>query len=124
MSELSLLAFRGNIIVALHGEMTDSSVRNFQSHLLEEIEKMQARGLVIDISALEFVDSYMARVFVETAKMAQLMDTRTVLVGMKPEIAITLIQMGLSFEGVFTAVNLDRGLEILEKKRVRKQGRR
>ena len=85
----------------------------FQADVLLAIEKSGATGLVIDISGLDMVDSYVARIVAETGRMAKLMGTATVLVGMRPEVAANLVRMGYAIEGVRTALNLDDGLELL-----------
>ena len=81
--------------------------------MLEEIERTAARGLIIDISALETVDSYVARMLANTAKMAKLMGTETVIVGMRPAVAATLVRMGYFMEGIRTALSFEEGLALL-----------
>ena len=83
--------------------------------MLTVIEKTGAKGLVIDVSGLEMVNSYVARILADTGRMAKLMGTQMVLVGMRPEVAATLVRMGYSMEGVKTALNLDAGLAALDK---------
>jgi rsbT antagonist protein RsbS len=103
-----------NLLVTLQSDLHDGIASAFQEDLLTEIEKTGARGLVIDISALDFVDSFVARVLVETGRMARLMGTETVLVGMRPEVAGTLVRMGFVMKGVVTALNVDEGLVALK----------
>jgi rsbT antagonist protein RsbS len=79
------------------------------------LERTSSRGLLIDISALEIVDSYVARVLAETGKMARLMGADTVIVGMRPEVAATLVRMGYLMEDVDTALDLELGIAALEK---------
>jgi rsbT antagonist protein RsbS len=114
VNEIAVLEYRKHLIVSVQYEITDTTALNLQDAILKRIEGSRARGLVIDISALGMVDSFIARVFMETAMMARLMNARTVIAGMKPEIAMTLIQMGFSLEGVQMSTNLESGLELLE----------
>ena len=85
----------------------------FQEDILSELERRRAAGLVIDVSGLDVVDTYVARVLSETGQMAKLMGTETVLVGMRPDVAATLIRMGYNMDGVRTALNVDDGIETL-----------
>src|SRR5262249_41850204 len=87
-------------------------VDSFQNDVLEEIERTGSNGLIIDISALETVDSYVARMLANTGKMAKLMGTRTVIVGMRPAVAATLVRMGYFMEGIETALSLEEGLQL------------
>jgi rsbT antagonist protein RsbS len=95
-------------------DLRDTVADAFQEDVLSAISQTGAPGLAIDISGLETVDSYVARVLVETGKMARLMGTITVLVGMRPEVAATLVRMGFRMEGVFTALNVDEGLALID----------
>src|SRR5207302_2309654 len=92
-------------------ELHDTVVDSFQNDVLEQIEKT-GNGLIIDISALETVDSYVARMLANTAKMAKLMGTETVIVGMQPAVAATLVRMGYFMEGIHTALSLEEGLQL------------
>jgi rsbT antagonist protein RsbS len=112
--EFPILEYKGRLIVSLQFDLTDSLAMEIQEAILNRIETSKAVGLVIDISALEMVDSFIARVFMETGHMARLMNVRTVIVGMKPEVALTLIQMGFSLCGVLTATDLEGGLDLLD----------
>ena len=114
MNEIPILEYRKRLIVSMQTELTDSLALQLQESILRRIEGSPCRGLVIDISGLEMVDSFIARVFMETAHMARLMNVDTVLVGMKPEVALTLVQMGFTVKGVYTAPNLEMGLDLLE----------
>jgi len=104
----------GNVLLAaVHVDLDDSVAERFQEDLLGRIEKTGAHGLLIDISGLDVVDTYVARVLADTGKMARLMGARTVLVGMRPEVAATLVRMGFGVEGIETALDADEGLAIL-----------
>jgi rsbT antagonist protein RsbS len=112
---IPILRIRGHILVSVQRELGDDVVEQFQRDVLSAIE--QARGptggLLIDISGLEIVDTYVARVLADTAAMARLMGRQTVVCGMRPEVAATLVQMGYYLETVTTALDVDDGLDRL-----------
>jgi rsbT antagonist protein RsbS len=110
---IPILRVGSDLLVSVQTELNDAVATAFQMDLLTAIEKTGATGLVIDISALVMVDSYVARVLAETGRMARLMGTETVLVGMRPEVAATLVRMGYAMQGTRTALNLDLGLAVL-----------
>jgi rsbT antagonist protein RsbS len=104
----------GDILIStVHVDLHDAVAEAFQADVLTMIERTGAKGLVVDVSGLEMVDSYVARILAETGRMAKLMGTQMVLVGMRPEVAATLVRMGYRMEGVRTALNLDEGLAAL-----------
>ncbi len=111
--QIPILRIGPTLLVSVHIELHDAVAEAFQADLLTAIDKSGAKGLVIDISGLDIVDSYVARILAETGRMAKLMGTDTVLVGMRPEVAATLVRMGYAMEGVRTALNLDDGLALL-----------
>jgi rsbT antagonist protein RsbS len=108
------------LITTVHVELRDAVAEAFQADVLAAIEKGHVRGLVIDISGLDMVDTYVARILAETGRMARLMGTDTVLCGMRPEVAATLVRMGYPMEGVRAAMDLDEGLSLLRGLRVEK----
>lgn len=114
MSDVTLLIIGKNIIVPIQSELDDHSARSLQSDILNKIEKIGAKGLIIDVSAVGIIDSFMARLLVETAKMAKLMGTETVLVGMKKEVVLTLIHIGMSMKNLNTTLNIEDALALLE----------
>jgi rsbT antagonist protein RsbS len=109
---IPILKIGPTLLASIQIELHDTVVDSFQNDVLEEIEKTGAKGLIIDISALETVDSYVARVLANTAKMAKLMGTETVIVGMRPAVAATLVRMGYFMEGIHTALSLEEGLQL------------
>lgn len=111
--QIPILRIGPTLLVTVHIELRDAVAEAFQADVLTAIEKGGDTGLVIDISGLDMVDSYVARILAETGRMARLMGTSTVLVGMRPEVAATLVRMGYAMEGVKTALNLDDGLALL-----------
>lgn len=106
------------LLAAIHVDVDDSLVESFQQDLLGRMEKTGARALLIDISGLEMVDTYVARVLTDTGKMARLMGARTVLVGMRPEVAATLVRMGFGAEGIETALDCEEGWFMLTGQRM------
>jgi rsbT antagonist protein RsbS len=111
---IPILRIGSTLLATIQIELHDTVVDSFQNSVLEEIEKTAATGLVIDISALETVDSYVARMLANTGKMAKLMGTETVIVGMRPAVAATLVRMGYFMEGINTALSLEEGLALLD----------
>src|ERR1041384_7383901 len=109
---IPILKIGSTLLATIQVELHDTVVDSFQNDVLEEIEKSGAAGLIIDISALETVDSYVARMLANTGKMAKLMGTETVIVGMRPAVAATLVRMGYFMEGIQTALSLEEGLEL------------
>ncbi|HZU83942.1 MAG TPA: STAS domain-containing protein [Polyangiaceae bacterium] len=114
---IPLLRLGSTIVATIHTELRDKVAQDFQDDMLTELELRGANALVIDISGLETVDTYVARVLAETGRMAKLMGARTVLVGMRPEIAATLVRMGYAMDGIQTALNLEEGLTLLRRRR-------
>lgn len=101
------------LIVPIQVDMDDQTVLHLQEHILSELERTRARGVLIDISLLEIVDSFIGRVLSEIAAMARIMDARTVVVGIQPAVAITLVELGLELRGVETVLNVDEGIKLL-----------
>jgi rsbT antagonist protein RsbS len=110
---IPLLRLGRVLLATIQDELRDNVAQSFQEDVLAQLEQRGMSGLVIDISALEVVDTYVARVLAETGRMARLMGADMVLVGMRPEVAATLIRMGYMMDGVRTALNLEEGLALL-----------
>lgn len=104
------------LIVSIQVDMHDRLAIQLQSQILEEIAKTGANGVLIDISVLEMVDSFIGRMLSGMAVMASIMDAAVVIVGMQPAVAITLVELGLEMPGVDTALNMEKGMEMLEKR--------
>ena len=108
-------------MTSLQVDLTDQDIIDFQTDLLKMAADINADGAVIDITGLEVVDSFMARVLNDTASMVRLLGTEVVITGMHPSVAITLIEMGRELIGVETALNLDQGIEKVQ--RLKKEAR-
>ena len=115
MSEVTILKMGENIIVPIQVELHDRAALKLQEDILKKIEETGSSGLIIDVSAVSVVDSFLGRLLGETAKMARLIGAETVLVGMKKEVVITLIQLGMVIKDLHTAINLEDGMALLEK---------
>lgn len=98
-----------SIQVALH----DASAVQFKDDLLQKVHDTKARGVIIDLTAIDVVDSFIGRMIADIASMAGLMGTRVVLTGLQPAVAITLVELGLELPRVLTALNLEKGLEVM-----------
>src|SRR5215203_1364752 len=101
------------LIVPIQVDMDDQTVIHLQERILSELERTRARGVLIDISMLEMVDSFIGRMLSDIAAMARIMDARTVVVGIQPAVAITLVELGLELAGVSTVLNVDEGIRLL-----------
>ena len=116
MERIPILKMGRFLLVTIQVEMHDRLALSLQDDLTERIVKDQARGVLIDISSLEIVDSFIGRVLGNIAAMSRVLDAETVVVGMQPAVAITLVELGLSLPGVRTALNVERGIEILRER--------
>ena len=103
------------LLVTIQVDMHDRLAMTLQEDLTTMIAKISARGVLIDISALEMVDSFIGRVLANIASMSHILDAETVVVGMRPAVAITLVELGLTLPGVRTALNVERGMELLHR---------
>nr|WP_321356530.1 STAS domain-containing protein [uncultured Draconibacterium sp.] len=114
--KIPIIKIRDFLIVSIQVDMHDKLAIQLQSQILEEIERTGAKGVLIDISVLEMVDSFIGRMLSGMASMAAIMDAAVVIVGMQPAVAITLVELGLEMPGVDTALNMEKGIEMLEKR--------
>jgi rsbT antagonist protein RsbS len=106
------------LLVTIQVDMQDQLAMRLQDDLTQAINKRGAKGVLIDISALEMVDSFIGRMIADISGMARILDAQTVLVGMQPAVAITLVELGLSLPGVATALNVERGMQLLRSGRI------
>src|SRR5262245_49494920 len=102
------------LLVSIQVDMHDQLALTLQDDLTDRIVKSRARGVLIDISALEIVDSFIGRMLANIAAMSKVLDAETVVVGMRPAVAITLVELGMSLAGVRTALNVERAMELLQ----------
>jgi len=113
MEQIPILKIGDCLLVTIQVDMHDRLAMALQEDLTTKIVVARARGVMIDISALEIVDSFIGRMLNNIAAMSRVLDAVTVVVGMRPAVAITLVELGLSLTGVRTALNVDRGLALI-----------
>lgn len=114
MESIPILQMGNYLIVTIQVDMHDRLAMTLQEDLTNRIIQVQAHGVLIDISALEIVDSFIGRILGNIAKMSQILDAQTVVVGMQPAVAITLVELGLSLTGIRTALNVEKGMTLLK----------
>ena len=114
MERIPILRMGKYLLVTIQVDMHDRLAMQLQEDLTTRIAKDQARGVLIDISALDIVDSFIGRMLADIAGMSRVLDAQTVVVGMQPAVAITLVELGLSLHGVRTALDVERGMKLLE----------
>jgi rsbT antagonist protein RsbS len=113
MDQIPILKIGDCLLVSIQVDMHDRLAMALQDDLTNKIVATQARGVMIDISALEIVDSFIGRMLNNIAAMSRILDAVTVVVGMQPAVAITLVELGLALTGVKTALNVDKGLALI-----------
>lgn len=113
MERIPILQMGEFLIVTIQVDMHDRLAMTLQDDLTNRIIETNAHGVLIDISSLEIVDSFIGRILGNIAKMSQVLDAQTVVVGMQPAVAITLVELGLSLTGIRTALNVDKGMNLL-----------
>jgi rsbT antagonist protein RsbS len=116
MERIPILKMGDLLLVTIQVDMHDRLAMTLQDDLTARIVKDRARGVLIDISALDIVDSFIGRMISNTAAMARILDAHTVLVGMQPAVAITLVELGLTLHGVQTALNVEKGVKLLQRR--------
>src|SRR5688500_14464393 len=116
MDRIPILRMGHFLLVTIQIDLYDRLATTLESDLVQMVNKTGARGVLIDISALSIVDSFMGRILGNIGSMSKIMDAETVVVGMQPAVAITLIELGLQLNGVFTALNVEKGMELLRRK--------
>ena len=110
MEHIPILQMGEILLVTIQVDMHDRLAMTLQDDLTNRITQISARGVLIDISALEIVDSFIGRILGNIAKMSRILDAETVVVGMQPAVAITLVELGLSLTGISTALNVEKGM--------------
>src|SRR6476661_6153456 len=116
MDRIPILRMGKLLLVTIQIDLYDRLATNLEADLVQMVNKTEARGVLIDISALSIVDSFMGRILGNIGSMSKIMDAETVVVGMQPAVAITLIELGLELKGVHTALNVEKGMELLQEK--------
>lgn len=116
MDRIPILRMGNFLLVTIQIDLYDRLATNLESDLVQMVNKTEAKGVLIDISALSIVDSFMGRILGNIGSMSKIMDAETVVVGMQPAVAITLIELGLELKGVHTALNVEKGMELLKEK--------
>lgn len=116
MDRIPILRMGHFLLVTIQIDLYDRLATNLETDLVQMVNKTCARGVLIDISALSIVDSFMGRILGNIGNMSKIMDAETVVVGMQPAVAITLIELGLELKGVHTALNVEKGMELLKNK--------
>jgi len=113
--KIPILQIEDLLLVSIQVDMHDRLALQLQDDLTSKISETNARGVLIDISSLEIVDSFIGRVIGNISAMARVLDAKTVVVGMQPAVAITLVELGLTLDGVHTALNVSRGMALLRR---------
>lgn len=113
MERIPILKMGRFLLVSIQVDMDDRTAMNLQDDLTTQIVRHHAKGVLIDISGLDVVDSFIGRMLANTAAMARVLDAETVVVGMQPSVAITLVELGLTLTGVRSALNVERGVILL-----------
>ncbi|HEX3942280.1 MAG TPA: STAS domain-containing protein [Acidobacteriaceae bacterium] len=114
MERIPILKMGDYLLVTIQVDMHDQLALTLQEDLTNQISKNAAKGVLIDISSLEIVDSFIGRMLANIAAMSRVLDAQTVLTGMQPAVAITLVELGMSLPGIRTALNVERGMELLK----------
>jgi rsbT antagonist protein RsbS len=116
VERIPILKMGDYLLVTIQVDMHDRLAMTLQDDLTSRIVDARAKGVLIDISALEIVDSFIGRMLADIAAMSRVLDAETVVVGMRPAVAITLVELGLSLSGVRTALNVERGMDLLRQR--------
>ena len=117
MERIPILKVGQFLLVTIQVDLYDRLALNLESDIINAITKYGTEGILIDISAVSIVDSFMGRILSNIAGMARILDAQTVVVGMQPAVAITLVELGLPLTGIYTALNMEKGMELLRTKK-------
>lgn len=116
MDRIPILKMGEFLLVTIQVDLYDQLAENLESDLVNMVQKNSSRGVLIDISAVSIIDSFMGRILGNIAMMSKILDAETVVVGMQPAVAITLIELGLPLEGIHSALNVEKGMDLLRYK--------
>lgn len=114
MDKIPILRMGAFLLVSIQVDLYDRLALNLEADLVQMVNKTNAKGVLIDISAVSIVDSFMGRIIGNIASMSKILDAETVVVGMQPAVAITLIELGLPLKGVHTALDMEKGMNLLK----------
>jgi rsbT antagonist protein RsbS len=114
MDKIPILRMGAYLLVTIQVDLYDRLALNLEADLVQMVNKTNAKGVLIDISAVSIVDSFMGRIIGNIAGMCKILDAETVVVGMQPAVAITLIELGLPLKGVHTALDMEKGMNLLK----------
>lgn len=116
MDRIPILKMGHFLLVTIQVDMYDQLALTLEDDLVNAVQKWESKGVLIDISAVSIVDSFMGRIIGNIATMSKILDAETVVVGMQPAVAITLVELGLPLPGVYTALNVEKGMAMLQEK--------
>src|ERR1043165_9285475 len=121
MEKIPILRMGQFLLVTIQVDLYDQLAENLESDLVNMVKKTGAQGVLIDVSSVSIIDSFMGRILGNIATMSKIMDADTVVVGMQPAVAITLVELGLPLKGVHTALNVEKGMELLRTNKILKE---
>ena len=116
MEKIPILRMGKFLLVTIQVDLYDRLAEALETDLVHMVKKTGAQGVLIDISAVSIIDSFMGRIIGNIATMSKILDAETVVVGMQPAVAITLVELGLPLKGVYSALSVERGMELLNSK--------
>jgi len=116
MEKIPILRMGHFLLVTIQVDLYDQLAENLEADLVNMVSKSNAKGVLIDVSSVSIIDSFMGRILGNIATMSKIMDADTVVVGMQPAVAITLVELGLPLKGVYTALNVEKGMDLLRSK--------
>lgn len=116
MEKIPILRMGHFLLVTIQVDLYDQLAENLEADLMNMVSKTNAKGVLIDVSSVSIIDSFMGRILGNIATMSKIMDADTVVVGMQPAVAITLVELGLPLKGVYTALNVEKGMQLLRSK--------
>ena len=116
MDRIPILKMGPFLLVTIQVDMYDRLALNLENDLISMVQKNESKGVLIDISAVSIVDSFMGRIIGNIATMSKILDAETIVVGMQPAVAITLVELGLPLSGVHTALNVEKGMALLQER--------
>lgn len=116
MEKIPVLKMGRFLLVTIQVDLYDRLALSLENDLINMVRQTEAKGVLIDISAVSIVDSFMGRILGNIASMSRIMDAEAIVVGMQPAVAITLVELGLTLAGVHTALNVEKGMELLQQK--------